>query len=73
MTSQFKRIGSPDIPPNNAVRVYVFTQDGKAVAEITWPAAIAPIQETIFIRPMFHSPLDRAVDVRDNYGFFKLS
>lgn len=68
-TAHFRRFSSTDPIPNDAVRLRIFQDSYKTVAEVEWPTnALTDAGDYFYATPV-EIALERALDVQQNYKF----
>jgi hypothetical protein len=67
--AQYKRLSSSDPIPVDAVRLRIFEESQKTVAEVEWPINDLTDAGDYFYATPVEVALERALDVQENYKF----
>ncbi|MBB3149586.1 hypothetical protein FHS21_006040 [Phyllobacterium trifolii] len=65
----YRRLLKEDDIPLDAVCIRVIQKDGRPLAEVEWPENTLTNKGDYFYATPVPLALERALDVRDNYGF----
>ncbi|WP_271894198.1 hypothetical protein [Candidatus Phyllobacterium onerii] len=65
----YRRLHSGDDTPVDTVRLRIIEKDGRPLAEVEWPENSLTNKGDYFYATPVPLALERAIDVRDNYGF----
>ncbi|MDR6636236.1 hypothetical protein J2X72_005050 [Phyllobacterium sp. 1468] len=68
-TAKYRRLLSRDDIPIDAVCIRVIEKDGRTLAEVEWPENHFTIKGDYFYPTPVPLAIERALDVKDNYGF----
>ena len=67
--AKYRRLRSWDDTPVNAVRLRIIQKAGRPLAEVEWPENSLTDKGDYFYATPVPLALERAIDVKDNYGF----
>jgi hypothetical protein len=65
----YRRLLKEDVTPVDAVRIRIIEKGGRPLAEVEWPENSLTNKGDYFYATPIPLALERALDVKDNYGF----
>jgi hypothetical protein len=68
-TAQYKKLSSTDPIPDDVVRLRIFQESDRTVAEVEWPGNELTNAGDYFYATPVEIALERAMDVQQNYKF----